>query len=146
MKISWPVGIIISFALFCSFMVGFTIYSVQHKNELVDKDYYAKDLRYQEIINYKANLQALGQPVSIQQQAEALLLALPEVLQQADSGSVDFYRPNDQRRDFEIGWSELQTNNFSVPSSQLGTGRWVVTIMAYKDGKGYFSEHKLNME
>jgi nitrogen fixation protein FixH len=145
MKISWPTGIVIAFVLFCSFMIGFTIYSTQNKNELVDKDYYSKELRYQEVINHKANLEALGEVISLEINEQYLVFRLPELLKTADSGSVDFYRPNDQRRDFEIDWKAFTAADFKVSADELGTGRWVITIKAYKKGIGYFSEHRVNL-
>lgn len=145
MKISWPNGIIIAFTLFCSFMVGFTIYSVRNQHELVDRDYYTQELQYQEVINQKSNLAALDQAVELQRGEERLRFVLPELLQQADSGTVDFYRPNDQRRDFEISWEQFRAANFQIPTDELGTGKWVITLKAYKSGKGYFSEHRVQL-
>ncbi len=142
----WPGGIIVAMILFCSFMIGFTIYSTQNKNELVDTDYYAKELRYQEVITQKENLHSLEEDVVLTQEKGELSFSLPELLQQADSGSVDFYRPNDQKRDFEISWAEFTEAGYRIGHEHLGTGRWVVTLKAYHKGTGYFSEHRINVE
>lgn len=142
----WPGGIIVAMILFCSFMIGFAIYSTQNKNELVDTDYYAKELKYQEVINQKENLLSLGEEVRIEQSGGVLTFILPETLQLADSGSVDFYRPNDQKRDFELSWQSFKDNNFTVDNERLGTGRWVITLKAYHEGLGYFSEHRMLVE
>jgi nitrogen fixation protein FixH len=145
MRISWPTGIIIAFTLFCSFMIGFTVYSVRNQNELVDRDYYTQELKYQEVINHKNNLEALEEKVQLTQEPEGLWFELPELLQQADSGTVDFYRPNDQRRDFEISWDAFRAAGFRVSTDELGTGKWVITLKAYKGGTGYFSEHRVQL-
>lgn len=142
----WPGGIIVAMILFCSFMIGFTIYSTQNRNELVDTDYYAKELRYQEVITQKENLRALEEAVVLTQEAGALRFGLPELLQRADSGSVDFYRPNDQKRDFEVSWTDFAAAGYRIGNERLGTGRWVVTLKAYHNGLGYFSEHRINVE
>lgn len=142
----WPGGIILAMILFCSFMIGFTIYSIQNQNELVDTDYYAKELRYQEVITQKENLHALSEEVLVTQEAGALSFSLPLLLQQADSGYVVFYRPNDQKRDFEINWAAFTSAGYRIGNERLGTGRWVVTLKAYHKGLGYFSEHRINIE
>jgi len=142
----WPGGIIVAMVLFCSFMIGFTIFSTQNRNELVDTDYYAKELRYQEVITQKENLHQLEEEVVLRQEKGELLFSLPAVLQRADSGSVDFYRPNDQKRDFEISWADFAEAGFRIGNERLGTGRWVVTLKAYQAGTGYFSEHRINVE
>lgn len=142
----WPGGIIVAMVLFCSFMIGFTIFSTQNRNELVDVDYYAKELKYQEVIDQRQNMHDLGEELTLQQAEGSIYFSLPRLLLAADSGSVSFYRPNDQKRDFEVPWSDFAAADWMVPAELVGTGRWVITLHAYVAGEGYFSEHRITVE
>ena len=50
-NISWPLGIGIIYGLFVVFLLIYLVYANFNTVDLVTKDYYAKDLKYQQQID-----------------------------------------------------------------------------------------------
>lgn len=146
MKINWGTGIVIAIALFMSFILYFVL-KVQsdstYDHELVTEEYYKKELDFQNQINKTQNSLDKGYQVKIEKTADGIQFKFPTELDKAAiQGKVSFYRPSDQRLDFEYQISDLQTD-LLIPNKSLVEGRWDITIDWQYEGKNYFTEETL---
>ncbi len=142
----WPYGIVAAFLIFCSFMIGFAVYSSQHKTELVADDYYDQEIQYQQVIDGKKRLSTLSRPVKVTASAEQILIEIPDELMQADSGHIRFYRPSNENWDFRAEWVVFQAGSYSLPASDFVSGPYQLVMQAYKDGDLYFHEQRITIE
>ena len=139
-KWNWGTKIFIAYTSFVVFMLVMVYLCTQQHYDLVTPDYYAQELKYQEVIDGQRNLQALGKPVSVTQTTSLITVALP--LERIDGqGVVKFYRPDNADLDFEI---DLAGNNsVMVPSNKLKTGVYKVKTAWMHEGKRYYDEQTL---
>ena len=141
LNISWGTRIVI---LYLSFVAGivFLVYKSMHQEvDLVSKDYYEREIKYQEIIDAKANVLALPEPIITEVKEDAVFIKLPETFKNKEIiGTIYFYRPSNSSLDFKTA---LKTNEQLVQSlkkSLLQFGLYKMEIDFDADGKRYFIE------
>lgn len=136
-KWNWGTKIFLTYGLFVVFMLGMVYLCMQQDFDLVTPDYYAQELKYQEVIDGQQNLKALGKPVSIEQAGQLLSVALPQ--QHIDGkGQVMFYRPDNSALDFTIPLGAETTVMLAM--DRLKKGMYKVKTSWTHEGKRYYDE------
>lgn len=134
---------------FIVFGVGMSYLAYRALNtnfELVEKDYYNQELKYQQIIDGGSRANALSSPVKIEQKESGIILQLPaEMTNKQITGNIWFYCAYDQRKDKKF---ELKLNNegiqlFNIES--VSPGNYTVKISWVEGNKNYYSEEKLTV-
>ncbi|QHL89186.1 hypothetical protein GU926_17825 [Nibribacter ruber] len=141
-----PYIIIAAFLLFIGY-IGMLVYgTMQSDVDLVSKDYYAKELAYNQRMQQLSHAQNLDQPIQIiaAQAAGQLVVQFPAELQKA-TGSVLFFRPSNVQLDFEV---PLKLNadglqHFSTDSLQKGL--WRVQVLGKVGDKEYFQQQDITL-
>lgn len=131
MKINWGTGIVITFALFMTFILYF-VFKVQsdskYDNELVTEDYYIKEQQVQGNIEKQQSANNLEQKVVLKKSTEGIIVEFPSDFDYKNiKGKVSLYRPSSQKLDFEIPIS-LSSSNLLIPNSNLVGGLWDISI------------------
>lgn len=129
----WPLGIIVAFIIFCSFMIAFAVYSKSQPVELVSKDYYQKELLYQEDIDEINRTIEGGFLPKLERTGDQLQVSIPE-LTQIEGGKIHLYRPDDPSADQHFTMKQVAT---AIPVGELKTGRWEVKVRFQHEGKWY---------
>ena len=62
---NWGNSIILTFVLFASFVIYLVVQTFRASTDLVAEDYYAQEINYQQKIEQRANLEKLGEKVSV---------------------------------------------------------------------------------
>lgn len=131
MKINWGTGIVITFALFISFILYFVVKTFtqeQYNYDLVTESYYDEELAFQNTINNTNKVDLLGSKVVFLNKNKELTLEIPNnTSKDVITGKIKFYRPSNNQLDFEKEFSTTQ-NRFHFTSKDLVTGRWNVII------------------
>lgn len=109
---------------------------------LVSKDYYAKEIAYQEDIDKMANTAALPEPIKLIRNGDELELRFPQVLSGA-KGNILFYRPSNADLDFALSLDLDSKSIQTFDISKLANGLWVIKMDWSMDGKGYQKEEKI---
>lgn len=129
----WPLGIIVAFIIFCSFMIAFAVYSKSQPVELVSKDYYQKELLYQEDIDEINRTIEEGLLPKLELLGDRMQVSIPEI-GQIESGKIQLYRPDDPGADRHFQMKQAVT---AIPVGELKAGRWEVRIRFQYQGKWY---------
>jgi nitrogen fixation protein FixH len=140
MRINWGVRIIIMYSSFVVFML-FMVYkcTMQHY-DLVSGDYYAQELKYQDVIDGKNNLVALNEKVVIQNNGDVYDITLPAAAGKITGGEVFFYKPNSAAGDFRV---PVVSGNVQVAKTKMAHGMYKVKITWNAGGKEYYDEQPL---
>ncbi len=143
---NWGHKLTLAFIVFISGM-GFMVYQAMNTNyELVDKEYYKKELTYQQVIDGKKKADALSAPVQLTLQDSNLLLQMPEEMKsQSVSGNLLLYCAYDQSRDRSFPIQLNQAAQQQIPLVQLGTGRYLAKIEWQVEGESYYTEIPLEI-
>lgn len=129
----WPLGIIIAFIIFCSFMIGFAVFSKSQPVELVSKDYYQQELAYQDDIDAINRTVEEGLIPRLETNGTQLIIRIPGVVQPQE-GTIQLYRPDDPKADVHIKFKGTETG---IPIHSIKKGRWEVKVKFQLEGKWY---------
>ena len=131
LKISWPLGIVITLAAFIIFILSFVykaMFLPDYDHHLVSEDYYKDELLYQQEIDKEKRGLELEENISITKIEKGLVVKFPEEIEaEAISGTVFFQRLSNDKIDFK---KEIQLENHTmlIPKEQLVEGRWDIKI------------------
>ena len=144
---SWGYKILIVYIVFITMMLGMVYVASRQTNEMQDKNYYAKELVYQSVIDGKNNLNALSEKLSISNTSEMVTIKLPgAAIANITEGSVYFLRPSDEKSDVRtkliVDASGIQT----IPAAKFKKGLYTVQISWKSNGKIYYNEQKYTVE
>lgn len=113
--------------------------------ELVEKEYYKSELRYQEVIDGRGQAGVLSASPEIKQAGREIILQMPAEMKDAGvSGNILFYCAYDSKKDRKIGLA-LDSNGTQTFSSTVVPGTYTVKIDWRKDGKKYYSEKNITI-
>ncbi|HSR38414.1 MAG TPA: FixH family protein [Phnomibacter sp.] len=136
-KWHWGTKIFLVYGLFVVFMLGMVYLCTQQHYDLVTPDYYAQELKYQEVIDGQNNLQALGKKVEINATENLVTVQLPMNVSDGKA-EVRFYRPDNASLDFNMTIKD--GNSIMVPAAKFKTGVYKVKSIWMHEGKRYYDE------
>jgi hypothetical protein len=124
--------------------MGFLVIKASsQKFDLVTKDYYDQELKYQQVINQAANSSRLSAPVTIERNKGELKISFPNEMKRKKK-LVDFYlyyaadAKKDFRRSFELDENEI------VQALPVGMkGMYELKLSWEAEGVKYYFEQKL---
>jgi hypothetical protein len=143
MKLSWGHKIAATYLVFVAGMVFLVFKANSEKFDLVTKDYYGAELKYQEVIDQAANATALSSPVIVEKKGSELTIRFPSEMN-AKKKEIDFYLycPADEKKDFrkslvvdEVEFKQVLPNGFS--------GLYELKLTWLTGGKKYYHEKKI---
>jgi len=143
---NWGNKLLLTFLVFGAGMTYLVYRSVSTNYELVEKDYYKQELRYQQVIDGTNRVNQLGSAVKIEQTDAGIMLELPQEMKEKNiSGDVLFYCAYDQKKDKKF---LLQTGTSGVQvfqTSSIAPGNYIVKINWNNEGKISFAEKSLTV-
>ena len=141
MKISWGKGIVISIVIFMLITIVLVVISFMQRTDLVANNYYEKEIKYQEQIETMKKTALLNNPVSVSQGDNSIVVAFNDSLDYSNvMGTMKFYRPSDEKKDFSIPLKVENNGKMYVSSDSIEKGFWKIQINWSIDGNKYFKE------
>ena len=138
---NWGNKIVVAFILFVVFILYMVVQAFNQNTDLVADDYYAQEINYQQRLEQKANLEKLGDKVSIQLAEKSITLQFPEG--QKPKGEIHFYHPSRELFDQKISIDIDAENKQQVAKDKLVAGNYRINITWQSDGTEYFQQEKL---
>ncbi len=143
---SWGNKLIIVFIVFAALMATLVYKATQAKFELVSKDYYQDELRYQDKIDGAANA-ALEAPISIQVNDEIISIEFPDAQKNANiTGEAWFYCSVDATKDKRFALSVDSTGIQRIERKGLQKGDYQIKISYEINQKKYYVAHQLQLQ
>jgi hypothetical protein len=145
----WGKGIwifIAGFVLFILILVAFASFQTFH---LVEKDYYRKEINYQERIDKIKRTATLNNGVIVSQDQTGRILNIQfddDLDFENITGKIHFFRPSDARLDYFV---PIQINDSGIQTIDLDgkeKGMWRVKIEWVIDDSGYYYEDIIVLE
>lgn len=138
---NWGNKLLLAFIVFGAGMFFLVYRSVTTRFELVEKDYYKQELRYQQVIDGKQEAGNLSATVILSQTEKGVHLQLPDEMKDKKiSGEVWFYCAYDEKKDKKF---KLETDTNAAQSftpDQVQPGNYTVKISWADEQKNYYSE------
>ncbi len=143
---NWGNKLFLTFIVFGASMMYLVYRSVNTNYELVEKDYYKSELRYQQVIDGTNRVNQLSSAVKIEQTNAGITLELPQEMKEKDIfGDVLFYCAYDQKKDKKFSLQPDTNGVQAFPPTAISPGSYTVKITWSSEGKNYFSEKNLTV-
>lgn len=141
MKLNWGTGILIFIILFFIGIFSFIYFTTTLETNLVEKDYYPKELEYDSHQEKLRNTAGLEEKISFLKSKEQIGIQFPAFTRgEPVEGSIHLYRPSDYQKDIMISIS-LDTNaSQQIPTGNLLPGKYIVKIDWSFKGIPYYQE------
>lgn len=138
---SWGNKLLITFIVFAGGM-SFLVYKCMRTNyEMVETDYYKKELHYQQVIDGSRAANDLATQISIQQTGKDIILQLPAEMKEKNiSGEVWFYCAYDEKKDKKIPLEAGKDATQTIAASMVQPGNYTVKISWMDEQKNYYAE------
>lgn len=141
---SWGIKITLLYLGFVGIILTLVFTCFNHSTELEFKDYYARELKFQEQIDARTNSERLSRPISYRVMDRAVLIELPEEVLSGDlKGSILFLRPSDASKDKEIPLA-ADAKGLQMIDPGFVKGVYKMQISFKSQGKAYFKEAVIN--
>jgi nitrogen fixation protein FixH len=144
----WPYAIVVAMVLFMGYIAMFVYKAMNQDVDLVSKDYYEQEIKYQDQIDRVDRTKAAGD-VAIKYNAEAqtVLLQLPETFKgQSVSGKINLFRPSDDKLDQELPLQLGRDMSQLVETKELEKGLWKVRLNFTAEKETYYAEQTIQVK
>ena len=145
MKITWGTGIAIFYVCFMAAMIFMVIKSSQNKMDLVQENYYQKDLVYEQFRSKRQAAANLDKAVQVAYRLDnnSLELIFPKEIQKP-SGTLTLFRPSNKFLDQSFELPAIQDSKMTIPlDSKIAKGLWRIQIDWEMEGQQFYTEQSI---
>lgn len=143
---NWGNKLLVTFIVFGAGMSYLVYRAVNTDFELVEKEYYKSELRYQEVIDGIKRANALSDVVKLTQTDSGLSLQLPaEMKGQQVSGTVHLYCDYNAKRDKKFALNTDTEGRQILDEKQIAPGNYIAKITWSANGTGYYTEKPITI-
>lgn len=128
----WPWGIIAVMAVFIVGLVVMIAFAVRSNSDLVSKDYYEDELRYQTQLDSARRTQQLDQRavVAYDESRKSIRIAVPtDHARQNPVGTVTLYRPSSAALDRNLKLELSADGSQQIDAADLAPGPWKIRVL-----------------
>ena len=141
MAFNWGHKLTLGFLAFAGMMIYMVVQCMHTKYDLVSKEYYKDELKYQQVIDGESRANQLSSRATVTQADNNIVVQLPNEMQQKTvTGSMLFYSADNAQKDRTLA---LQVNGQAVQTINSRTflpGNYTVKIKWESNGADYYSE------
>jgi len=146
-KFNWGTGIFIVLTVFILAVIVFYLFITNLDINLVEDNYYEKELVYQEKIDKLENTSLLPGKIKVSKEPGTLIIQFPALENGiSPEGTVWFYRPSDPEKDFTLPLQLNDSLSQAFDITKLDKGRWLLKLDWKMGGKEYYFEESIFIE
>jgi predicted HicB family RNase H-like nuclease len=143
MKLNWGHKIFGVYTIFALGMLYMAYKANQQKFDLVQTDYYADELKYQNVIDASSRAAKSGGEVEVSVKGSDIAIQLPASFTNiATSSKVHLYYAADASKDVEESFESMQ-GNMVLRVNGILHGNYTLKLDVEKQGVKYYFEKKL---
>lgn len=148
-KSHWGKGVWLLYGGFISFIIAIVIFAAMQRFDLVQEDYYQKDLAYQGHLEKSRRIESLRHKPRIEysRSDRAVRFAFPDSARfNSISGELELFRPSDATLDKTMAISLDRDKRMTVPTENLQPGLWRVRVNFTLDSVDYYIEDMFTID
>lgn len=147
MRLNWGTGIAVVYGIFASATLGFSVYAMQQRVDLVSDHYYAQSLDHDRHMAAVGNAAMLGRAFvcDVSDDGREVTLGWPADRAGGLDGTLTYYRPSDAAIDRTIRLAPDAAGHQQVSLAGLPAGRWILQIAWTQGGRPYYVERAVNV-
>jgi len=138
---SWGIKITILYTGFVILISSLVFISATNKSELVAKDYYAQELKYQDRIDALDNEKRLQISIEHEITANVIILTYPQSeINKTFNGEILFFRPSDASKDLKLKLKFSENGKQLIEKSKLIKGIYKMCITWKNNNTTFYKE------
>jgi len=146
MNINFGVKITILYLSFVALTLTLVFLCYGQKQDLVSKDYYAQELKYQDKIDAVNNSNAMPNSIIHKVVGSSIIISINDSLPLSNfSGTINFFRPSDASKDLKMKMAFVN-NQQVIDKHVLQHGSYKMQLSWENDGKKYYKEEVIFIE
>lgn len=145
MKINWGRGIAIFYICFMMVMIFMVVKSSQNDVQLVQENYYEKDLNYEAFRQSRANAEAMPDPIQVEYSVKErhIQIRFPSNMQKS-VGKIALFRPSNKFMDKNYDLKLDDQSRMIIPlAPDVRKGLWYVKVDWMHQNKQFYSEQSI---
>jgi nitrogen fixation protein FixH len=142
----WPLGIIVTFALFFAGTVGLVVMACSQKVDLVSPDYYEQEIKFQGRIDRVERTRSAATQGSVAYDARGNCITVSLPAAQAGhevSGRIEVYRPSAAQLDRAVKLEPDAKGVQRLDAAGMAPGLWKVRVSWSAGNQDYFLDQKV---
>ena len=144
---NWGHKLTIFIVVFLVVMLGMVFYASMQTNEMVDDNYYQKELEYQDVIDARQNLVDVSTNNLVGQTLLEVVITLPPgTFESLESGNIELLRNDSKGKDVQLAIEPNGSNRRTIPKSSLLKGMYKARIKWKNGGKEFYKEESVFVE
>lgn len=144
---SWGIRITMVYLGFVALILTLVFTCYGHKTELEYKDYYSRELAFQEQIDATENAANLETPIEHQVKGSYILVKIPKGLLGGDfKGNVTLLKPSNSSSDKTIELRTDEKGHQMINGSGFAKGPYKMQISFSVNGKNYYKENIITLK
>ncbi|MBL7943764.1 MAG: FixH family protein [Flavobacteriales bacterium] len=137
---NWGWKIVVVYAVFVTGIM-YLVIKARHQNfDMVEKNYYQRELEFEKKLEASRNYAALGQEVQVELSGEQVVLTFPQAV---SGGELWLYCTHDSHQDIRQPITTDASNMMSVPVHGLSTGNYLVQCTWKQNERDFYFQHSL---
>jgi hypothetical protein len=144
---NWGHKLTVVIGIFILAMLSMVYLAFQQTNDMVDTNYYDKELKYQLKIDAAQNLNAASTEVLVTQFEKNVKILLPKnLIKNFANGKLEFLKSDDKRRDLNLSFQPDTAGQFIIDGKRFVRGLYKVRLQWESEDKSYYREQDLMLE
>lgn len=141
---NWGYKILTAICIFLVAMIGMVFIAMRQDNDLIEENYYEKELAFQAQIDAAKRLDAVDDGKFLKLSTNNIMLQLPMgTFEQNVSGKIEFLRRDDARKDAKFDLHVNENGSEFFPIQLFSMGSYQVRISWENDALLYFQQEDL---
>lgn len=144
---NWGYKILTVIILFVVAMISMVFIAMKQSNDLIEENYYEKELAYQSQIEAGRRLDKLQTGMLLQNTAGNIILNLPAgSYEQGVTGSIEFLRKDDATKDVHLKLQPDTGGQQLIEKKLFDTGSYQVRIKWQHNATDYYQQEDLMIQ
>ena len=140
---SWGKILLVTYLTFIGVMLFMVVKSFQQDFDMVNDDYYAAELKFQDQIDATANAAQFADSIIVDRVGETIHVQFPSAFRTATTGELYFYKASDADKDVKQPLLLDGNGNQQLNKSDFSKGFYTVKINWEKNNVKYYTEKEL---
>lgn len=138
---NWGYRIVVAFGLGVAFILFLVWKTMQVDIEMVESNYYEKEMAFNGKLQATANAKALTNQITVEHQGQQILLKIDSTMAAAiTNAEVHFYNPASEKSDRKLNLAASNNGVYVFPVAQFNKGKYIAKISFTSAGKNYYAE------
>ena len=141
---NWGNKIALVIIVFVGIMMGMVFVAFKQTNEMIDDNYYDKEIKYHSKIDASQSLRNFTTADIVTTSQNGVMIQIPSALcTQFSNGTIELLRSSDQSKDLNAGFTPDKNGQFLLSNEKLASGKYTARIAWKNDNKDYYKEQTI---